>query len=190
MSETFGDLQYIRFKVTGESALLMNSPAKMKIPSRGISTKRIPLPDEEAESGCYRLPSGQLYLPSTHFYGTILLGASGQKIGKKAAAQIIAAGLFQVEECFPLYDPENGKPIKDYEIDTRRAVVQRAAVMRSRPKVPKWETIVSFQYEPLLLCEETIFSTLALAGRVVGVGDYRPAKKGPFGRFSVELIKN
>jgi hypothetical protein len=190
MSETFGDLKPVVFKVTGQSAVLMNSPGKMKVHSRGIGLKTIPTPEEEAESGAYRMPSGQLYLPSTHFFGAILLAASGQKIGKKSAPQILAAGLFQEEELFPLCCPQTGQPIRDYEIDTRRAVVQRAAVMRSRAKIPAWQATIRFMYEPLLINPEIIESTLTLAGRVVGVGDYRPAKKGPFGRFGVIRIDN
>jgi hypothetical protein len=188
----YGDLKVIRFEVTGVgSGLLMHNPAGMSEPaSDKVGPKVIPTPEVEAERGVYRMASGQLYLPATHFRASIIGAASGQKIGKKSAPVIFSAGLFTLEEECPLYDPEDAAPLRDYEIDIRRAVVQKQGIRRARPLLKRWATEVIFQYEPLLLSPENIKSVFNLAGAIVGVGDYRPAKKGPFGRYSVEQIKS
>jgi hypothetical protein len=192
MASHYGDLRLVRFEVTGVhgAGLLMHNPAGMaRRKETGIGPKVIPSPEEEAEAGCYRLPSGQLYLPTTHFRSAILAAAAGQKIEKKAARLILSAALFAIEESAPLYHPETGHPLREYEIDIRRAVVQRQGISRSRPKLPQWATTVEFQYEPMLLNPEMIQQVFDLAGAIIGVGDFRPSKSGPFGRFSVDLVK-
>jgi hypothetical protein len=192
VASQYGDLKQITFEVRGieGSSLLMHSPAGMsKRRDTGIGPKVIPTPEEEAEAGCYRLPSGQLYLPMTHFRGSILGAASGQKINKKSAKTHFAGGLFALELHAPLYHPETGAALKEYEIDIQRAVVMRAGVSRARACLPQWAALIRFQYEPLLLTPEIIETTLQLAGAIVGVGDYRPQKGGPYGRYVCELSK-
>jgi hypothetical protein len=191
MADSYGDLKIVRFEVTGMegAGLLMHNPAGMSQRKEGgIGPKVIPTPEVEAEAGCYRMPSGQLYLPTTHFRAAILLAAAGQKIEKKSAKLILSAGLFAVEEYAPLIDPKTGNPLRDYEIDIRRAVVQKQGISRARPKVPNWQALVAFQYEPMLVNPGIIMKVFDLAGAIIGVGDFRVARGGPFGRFSVELI--
>ena len=75
----------------------------------------------------------------------------------------------------------------------RRAVVQGQGVLRARARVPEWQTEVEFEYDPDFVTPEIIAEAFSIAGRVVGIGDYRPrcprGKGGPFGRFSVEVIR-
>lgn len=188
-----GGLQLVAYELTGVagSGLLLHNPAGMsRAPEEAtIGRKIIPTPEEEAEAGAYRMPSGQLYLPSIHVRAAILGAASGMKIEKKPARQILSAGLFTLSEYCPLFDPETGDALKEYEIDIRRAVVQRQGIRRARPKLPRWACEIEFQFDTLLLNPKIIKDVLDLAGRIVGVGDYRPSKGGPFGRFMAEQIK-
>ncbi len=75
----------------------------------------------------------------------------------------------------------------DYEIDTRRAVIRCAAILRSRPRLEKWQTEFDIIYDDRFVSEAILVETLERAGVVVGLGDFRPARNGPFGRFNVEL---
>jgi hypothetical protein len=97
--------------------------------------------------------------------------------------------VFIVDQETPLSDPDDGSELKDFEIDIRRAVVQRAAVPRVRARVPRWSGDVSFEYDPDFIRPDMIEELLNLAGKLVGVGDFRPAKKGEFGRFTAHEVK-
>jgi hypothetical protein len=198
--ETMPGMVALRFQVTGISPLLLHNPAGMQQASApGIKVKRIPTPEEEAEASTYRLEGGQLYLQSIALRSALIAASKGRKIGKTAAAQVFSAALFTLAEACPLTLPDGtllagkaGEP-HGYVIDMRRAVVQNNGVTRCRPKLPEWQCQVAFEYDPDFLTPNVIEEAFSLAGRIVGVGDYRPrAPKGgaggPFGRFRVERV--
>jgi hypothetical protein len=75
-----------------------------------------------------------------------------------------------------------GKTKWDYE-DKRRAVVQRQAVNRVRPAISAGYRL---DFDLMVLVPEYIDKfwlqdTLHMAGRLVGIGDFRPT----YGRFNV-----
>lgn len=187
-------IETVTFKITGLSALLMHNPASMIRPGdkKGLSTKQIPSPEKEAELGCYRNGKGQFYLQAIAFRGSIINpggGASGRKIGKSTANSRCAAGI-SINEKFDkcvLLNPRTGKPIKKYTIDTRRAVIQRNGIMRSRPRFEEWGCDLTFDIDTDFVTKEQVVELLNISGRVAGVGDYRPQKKGWFGKYRAEL---
>jgi hypothetical protein len=182
----------IRFKLTSmEPGLLMHNPAGMQS-SKGLNRKVIPTPEEEAERSSYRLPTGQLYVKAAAFRSALIEALKGRRIGKNSASKVAASVVFTTEECCPL---ANGKVLKNYEIDLRRAVIQGQGVLRARACVPSWHCEVEFEYDPDFVTPEIILEGMQLAGRLVGVGDYRPrgpvwskGTGGPYGRFTVEQI--
>lgn len=184
-------LETVTFEITGVSPLLMNNPQSMLSrptgkPSMGV--KEIPSPEKESESKCYRLPSGQLYIPAAAFKGALMGAVSGQKFGKKAARPVFAASVFEKGEHCLLYSA-NGEAIKEFEIDVRRAVVQRQGVARARAKVQApWHCEVTFEFVSQIMDAGKIEDGLAQAGALVGVLDFRPQKLGPFGRFKVNRV--
>lgn len=68
-------------------------------------------------------------------------------------------------------------------------VVQRARILRTRAKfdIP-WGLTVRVDTDPDLVEKDHLSQWLELAGRRVGLGDWRPEKSGVFGRFSVTAI--
>lgn len=185
-------METITFEITSVSPLLMNNPAAMKPGDGNVGVKHIPKPEEEAASKAYRLPSGQLYLPTTQFRGSILNAAVGQKIGKRAARAVFAAAMFVDKEVCELYDPETGDPLKDYVVDVQRAVIEsgrkKNSIMRARPKLPRWMTTITFLRDPEWLSIENMEKVFTQAGQLIGVGDFRPQCLGPYGRYSIKLI--
>ena len=188
-------------EVVGTYAILMNNPVGMSVvpdkPAGATTKPRNPTPAEEAESKCYRMASGQLYAKSEMFRSAMIDAVTGLKYGSKVFAKpTLMGGLFDEQELCPLYDPETRAPITEYEIDTRRAVVQGNGVSRSRAKVRRWACQVRFLYDPDTLTPELILDAAQRAGMRVGIMDFRPkpppgpksGKGGPFGRFSVALL--
>lgn len=60
--------------------------------------------------------------------------------------------------------------------------VGQARIMRTRPIFRKWSANVSFEYLDDQMDESDIVDILRVAGRIIGVGDWRPR----YGRFEVE----
>ena len=59
-------------------------------------------------------------------------------------------------------------------------------MLRSRPKIPKWEATFYIIYDKTFLPNVDILrQILSDAGKRFGLLDYRPQKGGPFGVFEV-----
>jgi len=177
--------------VLGLTPLLMHNPGQMQ---RGggaqKSGKNIPTPEEEAERGTYRLKGGQLHLPA-HAVQRAMIEAAVQfkdpTYPKQTLKKPLAASLLPPdEEGYGLFDPDTGEALHDYEIDVRRAVVQRQGVMRARPRIDRWAATLVIPFDAgAAIPVEMIATCLATAGSKVGVLDYRPESGGYFGRFEI-----
>lgn len=180
------------FHVVGDSPLLMHNPRSM-IRNSGGTTKRktIPSPEEEAELGTYRDAEGFLVFPTIGFRGAFYRAMSGYKVGKKSLRSLLGHTRVK-DEWTHILHPETKKKLKSYEIDVRRAVVQRQGIMRARPKIDNWAMVVDFMMnaEIATMTEEQLLvqatAILNEAGQTVGVGDFRLERGGWFGMFHVE----
>lgn len=137
----------------------------------------------------YATSEGEIYHPATHFDGCLIKAAAGYKIQGargKTYAQLFKGNVFcsPDEILFGMRVPESldtdgDKPLY---LDIRPAVVQRARIVRIRPAFkPGWK----LDFEITVLDDQVpanvVNEVLILAGRTVGVGDFRPR----FGRFMV-----
>jgi hypothetical protein len=109
-------------------------------------------------------------------------------VGRSSAVSVFQAAVFNVDEYSVLVDPENDKPLREYCIDTRRAIVQRNGVLRSRPKFEKWGCYVHLEIDLDITNPQQVEEALNMAGQTVGVGDFRIEKRGMFGKFKAELM--
>jgi len=196
--------QQLRFRCTGISPLLMNNPEAM-LKQRGnggpkVGGRAIPTPEVEAENGAYRDGDGLIF-PTAAFRNCLLSGAKPMSFkpsgrGRAISFKTFLSGLlFAVGERVKLEQPNGTRlgPL-DYEVSVMRAVPPgQGAVLRARPMVRQWACDVTFEYltEYVGVAEEFATSVLEAfrrAGLTVGVGNYRPEKNGPFGRYNVELL--
>lgn len=181
-------------EIEGVTPLLMHNPALMRggaTTEQKLGRKEIPTPEEEARNGLYRLPDGRLFIKADQLRQSMLVGARGLKIGKKSANVILAASVMEIpsEESFVL--SRNGSELTDarenYEIDVRRAVVQRNGVLRARPMIAlPWSLTARFLIDVSMLGSgENVVRALSQGGQIAGLLDYRPQKGGGFGRYQV-----
>jgi len=183
-------MKNVRVTVEGITPLLMQSPKGMLRRSvSAVGVKTIPSPEDEAEGYTYRSADGSLYFPTAAFRAAMITAASGRRIGKLSAAKVIQGAVFPASEESPLYHPETGEPLRDYEVDLRRVVVQRQGVVRARPRLNKWMAVVELEYDDEVLTEAILLEVLAQAGNRVGIGGNRPScpggRGGSNGRFRV-----
>lgn len=189
-------MQRIAFTLKGDSALLMHNGESMSsLPGAKPADwpprqKWIPTPEVEAEHSTYRFPDGALGIPSMNLYKCVVTAAmdfgaqdaSGRQIARKNASSFVASALAPDAPMFELLD-DDGVPIPTYAIDARRAVVQGQAVIRARARIDlPWTLECVYFWEPLLPPEH-FRQIVDHAGKVVGICDFNPRHKGPFGKF-------
>jgi len=170
-------IRNIRCTIKGMSPLLMHRyPLE---PVEAIEKKSI---EERAEIGAYRIPStGNLYLPGVAFQRALVGGAAFSKGKGRASLQKVVAACVIVS-------PEYGDlGVSEYLIDTRPVVIPatKGRVLCSRPRLDEWQATFAVEYDDTLLTEDQLRRVVDDTGSRVGVLDFRPEKKGPFGRFVV-----
>ena len=65
----------------------------------------------------------------------------------------------------------------------RSSDMNRTPDVRTRPIFPKWACQVTIDYKTDPLTDNNILNLFAAAGAIVGMGDWRPQKGGPYGKF-------
>ena len=158
-------------------------------PAEDVSVRnpksRIPSPKEEAESKVYRDKDGFIVFPSYWFRASILNSSKGAKLGKMAARNVLGSSIFVTTQNF--YPLRHGKKLKEYTINTQRAVIGNAGILRSRPLIETpWELEGVLEYDAEMIAGKHLTEFLTLAGRIAGIGDQRPGapkKPGWFGLF-------
>lgn len=185
-------MEVVTFELTGLSPLIQHSAASMmNKPEGSIGKKNIPSAEIEAEAGAYRMPSKQLYCPAQAVFACVLNACKGRRIGKIALNTIVVSSVFPTQEFVPLVHPKSHKPLTEYEIDQRRVMIQRAGIIRSRPKIPEWQGKITFEYDNEAIKSDALLEIVNLAGSRVGLLELSPrTKAGQYGRFQAQIVKN
>lgn len=137
----------------------------------------------------YATKSGMIYQPAEHFEGAMVKAAVNFKItGKrgKTYKDLFRAAVFVTPDQIPHgitvpaeLDTDGDKALY---LDMRPVVVNRARVVRIRPTFsPGWELEFDIEVIDDQISPEIVQDVLTLAGKTVGIGDFRPK----FGRFTV-----
>ncbi len=166
--------------------LLMNSPQSLMDAKHGEPKKRGEIIDakKDAERAAYRTTSGELYVPDRAIYGCLLNAASVYKIGRMGASGLLA-GTMRIEPF------EIGLGTSSYVINAMPAVIQgRGRVIRHRPWLKKWKASFRIIYDPTYGVTVDLLRRLLIEGGArIGILDFRPQHRGPFGRFKVEAFR-
>ena len=178
--------QIIVFQIVGISPLLQNNPASFIGKSGGdLAGTKDYNDEEEARLRLYIDPDGNHYHPAQAFPKTMVSAVAGKKYGKAFATTAIKGAVF-ITEPFAVIEDERGKPATDFTIDRQPVVVGKARVLRCRPCWNQWRMRLPLEIDTAILQPSQVRDALELAGRIKGIGDYRPEKGGGFGRFRVE----
>lgn len=166
----------IQVEIKGVSGLLMH-----RFPLEPVEAIEKKSPAEQAELAAYRAPDGELYIPAEAMrQALVAAGTYSKGKGRASLQKVVAAAVF----VNPAYI---GLGTNKYEIDSRAVVVPatRGRVVRHRPHLPEWTAAFELEYDETLLTEKQLRDVVDNAGALVGILDFRPQTKGPFGRFMV-----
>lgn len=145
-------------------------------------------PRQEAEKACYRREDGSVYLPGTAIARMLREagGAHKQRGSRKSLKFIIPAAVIVLDDQIILKNA-NGEPLRNFEVDSRPVTIPatKGRIMRHRPRFNTWGAEVSLEIDPSMIASDMVLQLLTEGGTRIGVGDFRPERGGPFGRFSV-----
>lgn len=167
--------------IEGISPILMH--AFPMVPVEAIEKKT---PEEQAELAAFRDPETKnLFIPGQSLQRAFVSAASYSKgKGRGSLSRSAAACLLVSPERLDL-------GCHNYAVDARPVVVPatKGRIVRYRPRLDKWKVTLDIDYDETLLTEIQVRRIVDDAGSRVGVLDFRPEKRGPFGRFIVTSWK-
>lgn len=185
------DMRDIEFHIVGESPLIMNRfsqkawrqillpPIRTNRAERSSTLKHNPI--EEYRGAVYRNRDPKrpslLHLPNGMFHKAIasaaldIPGATKSKIERLTKIPSMNIDLFGLPRLFCAM--------------VRNSDMNHTPDVRSRPVFERWACKIVVRYVVGILTERTIANLLAAAGKIVGVGDWRGEKGGPYGAFRV-----
>ena len=178
----------VRVRIVGASDLLFhrwnNEAVKEKADAaKGSKAKK----SDNIESYVYRNADGELCVPGEYLRGSIVQAAKYKqdpRSPRKSAMDLVKAAVVPMTVLASL-----GAKAWDYE-DRRRVVIQRNAITRSRPAMREgWKVDIELLVNlPQYISPAFLHGLIADAGKLVGIGDFRPT----YGRFMVtsfEVLK-
>ena len=196
-------MQY-RFRLDGISPILMHngaagldgrSPISREIAAitakRGVNRTEA---DEERlrELECQRSlwldGNGAPTIPATAIRSAIETGARRRKQGS-----LVRGGLVVLDTTFDYNREQYGTSLEELGSTaqfTVPVVVQRNRIARTRAKFETpWSCTVEVDVDENLVGRDQLQEWLDIAGRQIGLGDWRPEKSGTFGRFIAASIE-
>ncbi len=165
----------------GSSAILFHRWSVEAIAEKAAAAKGSKMKKEDnIESYVWRCPDGSIGVPGEYVRQAIVTAAKYRqdpRSPRKSAMDLYKAGVVSLTDVATL-----GKDTWDY-LDARRVTVMRAGITRFRPAfMAGWRCEFDIQVLlPQYINPLDLHTVLSEAGRLVGLGDFRPT----FGRFAV-----
>ena len=194
-------MEIVKVEIQGTSPLLMNKftdAAALAVSGNtsAVLTGNKGTPREQAEKKLYLDEHGVLHLPGPNIFRAIIDAGAFHKAGRtKITTQkssLVPAAVAIVELACPIAGPD-GDP--KWEVDSRGVVIPSTGgrVMAHRPRLDAWRVSFTLEIDTSMFAVQLVRQLVDDAGKRIGLGDFRPARKGPFGRFVVikwEVEKN
>jgi len=170
-----------KINIKGVSPLLFNrfsagielGPVKKKI----VTTKEVQIEDK-----LYLLPNKKPYIPARYFEAAIIeAGKSFKGRGKSNLSKTMGAMMSVKPEAIPIITKKGW--VEDVQVGVNPMTKGRMAI--HRPRFDEWEA--EFEVEVAIdeIPIDMIKGIMDHAGIYVGIGDWRPDKKGKYGKFIV-----
>ena len=144
-------------------------------------------PQEQAASKLYLGVDGQPIIPQPNLMRCLVEGGRFHKIGKTqvtTSKSSILYGCMDVDG--PVIDIEHEQP---WRVDQRpvRNPSTGGRLLTNRPCFDDWALSFTLLIDESIISPKLVRQIIDDAGQRIGLGDFRPACKGPFGRFKVTL---
>jgi hypothetical protein len=171
-----------KVEIEGVTPLLFNRFIEASIDSK--TKKRVGSPKELiVEDKLYKTEEGEIYTPSTHIYGMLINASKNFKItgkGKATYSKLIGSSI-EVSPDAIVHKIQKWRPFSISAVNP----MTRGRMMVIRPMMEVWKLEFNLKFEEDDIPVEVIKNILDYGGQYVGIGDWRPATKGKYGKFIV-----
>lgn len=144
-------------------------------------------PREEARKVAYIAPDGTFYFSAASIPGCLGNAGSNHKMrgSRKSLRFVVPSAVRTTSDAITILNGSG--PAKDFEVDSRPVTIPatKGRIMRHRPRFDQWGAKFDLLVNDDMIEVEMVHQLLNEAGVGVGIGDYRPEKRGPFGTFRV-----
>ena len=169
--------------IEGVSPLLMNRPSAM---IGDISKDKKPFTNEadnEAILKIYQNDKEELYQPSTHIYGALIEAGKHKKVvgkGKATYSKVVGYAI----EINPFEIKHQKQKWETFSILAVNPNTKGRNLLH-RPMLKEWKLEFECVFDETEIAPSIMKELFDIAGKVAGIGDWRPQKKGPYGKFQV-----
>jgi hypothetical protein len=177
-----------RITIKGDADLLFRRWNVEAVEQKALASKGSAARKTDAvETFVYRDESNHICLPSEYLRMAIAIAAKFKqdpRSSRKSAYDLFKAGLISLTNLAPITTATGNLTEQWDYIDKRRVTIQRtSSITRHRPAFHNgWSATMEFMVTtPEYISPGLLHEVTSMAGRLVGVGDFRPA----FGRFQV-----
>lgn len=142
-------------------------------------------PREIAEGKLYLGNNGKPMIPSPNLLRSLVDGGSFTKIGKK---QVTTARSSLLYACIAIAETEIAIDHKEpWSVDIRPVRIPSTGgrILAYRPMFHDWALKFELELDTSILNAKLLRQVVDDAGKRIGLGDFRPATKGPYGRYVV-----
>lgn len=187
--------------ILGTSPLIVHkfsekSKRQMLDNMRGVKTPKQPKdPDAEYEAAAYKLDDGQYGFPSIALKSATVSAArffdkSVTMVGLRQT--IFIRGEFskvENQDMLRITAPD-GSPTNPVMREDVVRVGQGGTDLRYRPMFTEWAAVAEVTYVRSMLTRDSVLSLIEAGGLGVGIGEWRPEKKGDMGTFVIDQSRD
>lgn len=181
----------IRIEIEGTTPLICNrfGDAAQLGASSGTSSAMVAgsrgTPLEQAEGKLYLGINGKPMIPSPNVFSCIIAAGTFFKAGK---SKITTQKTSLIPACVEIGAAEI--PIISVEpwvVDTRAVRIPSTGgrILAHRPMFHDWKLCFDLDLDDSFIAAKLFREIIDAAGKRIGLGDFRPSCKGPFGKFVV-----
>jgi hypothetical protein len=144
-------------------------------------------PQEIARKKLYIGLDGHEMIPQPNLLRCLVEGGRFTKVGK---AQITTKTSSMMYACLDIQGAEvRIKHTQPWKVDTRAVRIPSTGgrILAHRPMFDDWRLEFVVDLDTSIMSESVLRKIVDDAGSRIGLGDFRPQCKGPYGRFRVDL---
>jgi hypothetical protein len=182
-------MKLINVEIRGITPLLIHrfgEEAETSRPARNVMVQTRD-PRAEATKAAYIAADGTYFFSAFSITGCMGNAGAQHKMkgSRKTLRFIVPSAVRLTADTITIL---NGKgPAKNFEVDARPVTIPatKGRIMRYRPRFNEWGAKFDLMIEETMLPIDNAQQLLTEGGTTIGIGDFRPEKRGPFGTFRV-----
>ncbi len=177
----------IEVTIQGITPLLMNKPNITELSDKAKLRQAGDKLNQQFETKQYKTSENKLFIPDTHIRGALIEAGKNIKVsgkGKATYSKIIGYAV-RIQPAQILHKKTR---LEKYTVLAVNPTTKGRSPL-CRPLLKEWEVDFQIIYDKEEIPLEALKQAIDLAGKRIGIGDWRPQKKGSFGKFIVTNFK-